>query len=179
MTAITRVDSILLLLDEGRRARNYNNSRVVLHRSSARREHSGRNIKKKKKCNTNTWPTPTVVRLYKAVPRRRVFTVRISSPSSLPQTATMDSRISALFVCAVVFAAFAAGAPQKEKETAAAATGPGYTTKYDNLDIDQVLASKRLVNNYVQCLLDKKPCTAEAAELRSTYIETAASRGPN
>lgn len=60
-----------------------------------------------------------------------------------------------------------AGAPPKEKEAAPPAGGT-YTNKYDNIDVDQVLASKRLVNNYVQCLLDKKPCTPEGAELRST-----------
>lgn len=79
----------------------------------------------------------------------------------------MDSRIA---VVCVVLAAFAVdqtvGAPQKET----AATGDIYTTKYDNVDIDQILASKRLVNNYVQCLLDKKPCTTEGTELRSTYL---------
>lgn len=98
----------------------------------------------------------------------------------------MDSRV-ALFACAVVFAAFAAdhlahGAPQKDAgkppakdaKSVAAPQQPqkddsAYTTKYDNIDVDQVLASKRLVNNYVQCLLDKKPCSPEGSELRSTY----------
>ncbi|KAF0767288.1 ejaculatory bulb-specific protein 3-like [Aphis craccivora] len=76
----------------------------------------------------------------------------------------MDSRIA---VACVVLAVFAVdrtvGAPQKD---AVAVSGPAYTTKYDNIDVDQVLASKRLVNSYVQCLLDKKPCTPEGAELR-------------
>lgn len=88
----------------------------------------------------------------------------------------MDSR-TALFACAVLFAAIAVhAAPQDKAPAASAPAAPPaapsaddkYTTKYDNLDIDQVLASKRLVNQYVQCLLDKKPCTADAAELRST-----------
>lgn len=84
----------------------------------------------------------------------------------------MDPRV-ALFVCFVVFAAFAAGAPQKETEpapAAAAAANTTYTTKYDKIDVDQVLSSRRLVGNYVQCLLDKKPCTPEGAELRSTHL---------
>lgn len=79
----------------------------------------------------------------------------------------MDSRIA---VICVVLAAFAVdqtiGAPQKDS----AVSGDVYTTKYDNIDIEQVLASKRLVNSYVQCLLDKKPCTPEGTELRSTYL---------
>lgn len=79
----------------------------------------------------------------------------------------MDSRIA---VICVVLAAFAVdqtvGAPQKDPVV----SGDAYTTKYDNIDIEQVLASKRLVNSYVQCLLDKKPCTPEGSELRSTYL---------
>lgn len=59
-----------------------------------------------------------------------------------------------------------AGAPPKDKEASLPASTV-YTNKYDNIDVDQVLASKRLVSNYVQCLLDKKPCTPEGAELRS------------
>jgi len=78
----------------------------------------------------------------------------------------MDSRVAVVCVVLAVFAAdLTAGAPQKDKD-AAPATGGSYTNKYDNIDVDQVLASKRLVATYVQCLLDKKPCTPEGAELR-------------
>ncbi|XP_054277284.1 ejaculatory bulb-specific protein 3-like [Macrosteles quadrilineatus] len=41
-----------------------------------------------------------------------------------------------------------------------------YTNKYDNLDLDKILSSKRLVNNYVQCLTDRKPCSPEGQELK-------------
>jgi hypothetical protein len=79
----------------------------------------------------------------------------------------MDSRIAVVCVVLAVFAVDqTVGAPQKD---AVAISGPAYTTKYDHIDVDQVLASKRLVNSYVQCLLDKKPCTPEGAELRSMY----------
>lgn len=44
-----------------------------------------------------------------------------------------------------------------------------YTTKYDNIDIDRVLHSKRLMRNYVNCLLDKGPCTPEGKELKSKF----------
>lgn len=81
----------------------------------------------------------------------------------------MDSRI----VLSVVLLAFVAGpAVGASLDALAAGTPPKdtYTTKYDNIDVDQVLASKRLVTSYVQCLLDKKPCTPEGAELRSAYM---------
>lgn len=42
-----------------------------------------------------------------------------------------------------------------------------YTTKYDNIDVDRIVASRRLLQNYVNCLLDKGPCTPEGKELKS------------
>ncbi|XP_034943489.1 ejaculatory bulb-specific protein 3-like [Chelonus insularis] len=42
-----------------------------------------------------------------------------------------------------------------------------YTTKYDNIDVDGILASNRLLNNYVNCLMDKGPCSPEGKELKS------------
>ncbi|KAG7203235.1 hypothetical protein KM043_010336 [Ampulex compressa] len=41
-----------------------------------------------------------------------------------------------------------------------------YTTKYDNIDIDAVIRSERLLNGYVACLLDQGPCTPDAMELK-------------
>lgn len=46
-------------------------------------------------------------------------------------------------------------------------TDDKYTTKYDNVDIDQVLGNERLLKNYVDCLLDKGSCTPDAMELKS------------
>lgn len=42
-----------------------------------------------------------------------------------------------------------------------------YTTKWDNIDIDSILKSDRLLKNYVNCLLDKGRCTPDGAELKS------------
>ncbi|XP_061396822.1 ejaculatory bulb-specific protein 3-like [Musca vetustissima] len=41
-----------------------------------------------------------------------------------------------------------------------------YTTKYDNVNIDEILKSDRLLNNYFKCLMDKGSCTPEAQELK-------------
>lgn len=46
-----------------------------------------------------------------------------------------------------------------------------YTTKWDNIDIDSILKSDRLLENYFNCLLDKGRCTPDGAELKSKYIE--------
>ncbi|KAJ9585925.1 hypothetical protein L9F63_020433 [Diploptera punctata] len=46
-----------------------------------------------------------------------------------------------------------------------------YTTKYDNIDLDEILNSKRLLNNYVNCLLDKGSCTPDGKELKDNLSD--------
>lgn len=48
---------------------------------------------------------------------------------------------------------------------ALAATTP-YTNKFDDVDVDGILGSDRLLKAYVNCLLEKGPCTAEGAKLK-------------
>lgn len=43
-----------------------------------------------------------------------------------------------------------------------------YTTKYDDMNIEDILRSERLLNNYVKCLMDEGPCTPDGSELKST-----------
>jgi hypothetical protein len=44
-----------------------------------------------------------------------------------------------------------------------------YTTKFDNINVDDILASDRLVHNYIKCLMDRGRCTAAAAELKCKF----------
>ncbi|XP_011297842.1 ejaculatory bulb-specific protein 3 [Fopius arisanus] len=44
----------------------------------------------------------------------------------------------------------------------------GYTTKYDNVDLDEILRNQRLLNNYVKCLLDEGNCTNDGKELKAS-----------
>lgn len=53
---------------------------------------------------------------------------------------------------------------------AAVSAVPQYTTKFDNIDIDQILNNNRLLNNYVNCLLHDGTCTADGKELKGTVI---------
>uniref|UniRef100_A0A1Q3FNQ1 Putative insect pheromone-binding family n=1 Tax=Culex tarsalis TaxID=7177 RepID=A0A1Q3FNQ1_CULTA len=48
-----------------------------------------------------------------------------------------------------------------------------YTTKYDGIDIDEILKSDRLFNNYYKCLLDQPGgrCTPDANELKRILPE--------
>ncbi|XP_014226078.1 ejaculatory bulb-specific protein 3-like [Trichogramma pretiosum] len=50
--------------------------------------------------------------------------------------------------------------------TSSGAEETKYTTKYDDLDIDSIIKNERLLNSYVGCLLDRKPCTPDATELK-------------
>ena len=66
---------------------------------------------------------------------------------------------------AVLFLVFAIGValakPAEEK----------YTTKYDNIDVDEILGNPRLFKNYVNCLLEKgNNCTPEGKELKGKYF---------
>ncbi|CAG9563991.1 unnamed protein product [Danaus chrysippus] len=42
-----------------------------------------------------------------------------------------------------------------------------YTTKYDGINLDEILASHRLLTGYINCLLDKGPCSPDGKELKN------------
>ncbi|XP_054277357.1 ejaculatory bulb-specific protein 3-like [Macrosteles quadrilineatus] len=46
-----------------------------------------------------------------------------------------------------------------------------YTTKYDDVDLDNVLRNNRLLRNYHNCIMDKGPCTPDAQELKKNLPE--------
>jgi len=41
-----------------------------------------------------------------------------------------------------------------------------YTTKYDNVNLDDILASDRLLDNYINCVMERGKCTPDGAELK-------------
>ncbi|XP_019866890.1 ejaculatory bulb-specific protein 3 [Aethina tumida] len=47
-----------------------------------------------------------------------------------------------------------------------------YTSKYDNVDLDSIFKSERLLSNYVNCLMDRGRCTPDGMELK-TYLPDA------
>ncbi|XP_013137053.1 PREDICTED: ejaculatory bulb-specific protein 3-like [Papilio polytes] len=51
---------------------------------------------------------------------------------------------------------------------------PTYTTKYDDVNLDEVLASERLLTGYVNCLLDMGPCTPDGKELKKNLPDAIA-----
>ncbi|KAL3289156.1 hypothetical protein HHI36_003592 [Cryptolaemus montrouzieri] len=44
--------------------------------------------------------------------------------------------------------------------------GDKYTSKYDNVDLDEIIKSDRLVNSYFKCLMTGEGCTPDGSELR-------------
>lgn len=51
-----------------------------------------------------------------------------------------------------------------------------YPKIYDQIDVDTILKSERLSNQYTQCLLDKGPCTADGRSLKQILPEAVATQ---
>lgn len=49
-----------------------------------------------------------------------------------------------------------------------------YDIKYDNIDIDEILKSDRLLANYINCLMEEGPCTEDGRELKETLPDAVA-----
>lgn len=49
-------------------------------------------------------------------------------------------------------------------------TTAGYESKYDNIDLDEVLTNERLLKNYVNCLMSEGPCSPDGQELKSINL---------
>lgn len=43
-----------------------------------------------------------------------------------------------------------------------------YDSKYDSVDVDEILKSERLLTNYIKCLMDEGPCTEDGQDLKDT-----------
>nr|AIX97074.1 chemosensory protein 6 [Dastarcus helophoroides] len=41
-----------------------------------------------------------------------------------------------------------------------------YTTAFDNVNVEEILSSERLLNNYFKCMMDRGSCPPDAAELK-------------
>lgn len=48
----------------------------------------------------------------------------------------------------------------------AALAADQYTTKYDGVNLEEILKSDRLLNNYYKCLMDTGKCTPDGNELK-------------
>ncbi|XP_012272131.1 ejaculatory bulb-specific protein 3 [Orussus abietinus] len=62
-----------------------------------------------------------------------------------------------LFVLVAVALVAVSAKPQAETQ---------YTTKFDSIDVDQILQSDRLLEGYFKCLMETGNCTPEGTELK-------------
>lgn len=44
-----------------------------------------------------------------------------------------------------------------------------YDSKFDNVDLDEILSQERLLNNYIKCLESQGPCTPDAKMLKGKF----------
>jgi hypothetical protein len=44
-----------------------------------------------------------------------------------------------------------------------------YTTKYDNINLDEILSNERLYSKYVECLKTGEKCTPDGKLLRGKF----------
>jgi hypothetical protein len=72
----------------------------------------------------------------------------------------MKQFVALLFVLATALALAAAARVRRDEK---------YTTKYDNINVDEILESDRLLENYFKCLMGKGKCTPEGNELKCKY----------
>ncbi|VEN41110.1 unnamed protein product [Callosobruchus maculatus] len=49
-----------------------------------------------------------------------------------------------------------------------------YTTKYDNVNLDEIVHNERLLKSYVDCLLEKGRCTPDGLELKKNMPDAIA-----
>ncbi|XP_068620558.1 ejaculatory bulb-specific protein 3-like [Battus philenor] len=54
------------------------------------------------------------------------------------------------------------------------ASSPVYTSKYDNVNLDEVVSNERLLSGYINCLLDQGPCTPDGKELKTNLPDAIA-----
>ncbi|KAF9818716.1 hypothetical protein SFRURICE_011762 [Spodoptera frugiperda] len=46
-----------------------------------------------------------------------------------------------------------------------------YTSKYDNIDLDEILSNKRLLTAYVNCIMERGKCSPEGKELKEHLVD--------
>lgn len=58
---------------------------------------------------------------------------------------------------------------QFEEEPSTESSKKVYDTKFDNVDVDDLLKNDRLLKNYVKCLEYEGPCTPDGKMLRGKF----------
>uniref|UniRef100_A0A1I8MMV2 Uncharacterized protein n=1 Tax=Musca domestica TaxID=7370 RepID=A0A1I8MMV2_MUSDO len=70
-----------------------------------------------------------------------------------------------LLVSVLSFLSFCSAVPHPPATTAAPMKGT-YDSRFDNIDVDEILQQERLLMNYVKCLEGTGPCTPDGKALK-------------
>ncbi|XP_018784824.1 PREDICTED: uncharacterized protein LOC108966410 isoform X1 [Bactrocera latifrons] len=75
--------------------------------------------------------------------------------------------VASVLICAVYHVAITSAAPHPPTTAAPlVANQATYDTKFDNIDLDEVLNQERLLRNYIKCLENTGPCTPDSKMLK-------------
>ncbi|XP_005187784.3 putative odorant-binding protein A10 isoform X1 [Musca domestica] len=78
-----------------------------------------------------------------------------------------------LLVSVLSFLSFCSAVPHPPATTAAPMKGT-YDSRFDNIDVDEILQQERLLMNYVKCLEGTGPCTPDGKALKETLPDAIA-----
>ncbi|XP_047030967.1 ejaculatory bulb-specific protein 3-like [Helicoverpa zea] len=70
---------------------------------------------------------------------------------------------SAIVLCVVALAGMVLARPDGD--------GDKYTSRWDNIDLDEILGNDRLLVPYIKCALDEGKCAPDAKELKEHILE--------
>lgn len=80
---------------------------------------------------------------------------------------------ASVLICTVYHVATTTAAPHPPTTAAPlVANQAAYDTKFDNIDLDEVLSQERLLRNYIKCLENTGPCTPDSKMLKGMYRYT-------
>nr|CAD7409210.1 unnamed protein product [Timema poppensis] len=83
--------------------------------------------------------------------------MKIETHRSIRIMKSVCNTAMALVAVVVVFAVVTLAEAKEER----------YTSRYDNVDVERILQSARLLDNYMKCLLEKGPCTPDGKEMKN------------
>lgn len=83
-----------------------------------------------------------------------------------------DRLLSLLLPAVLIFQAADAHPPATTTSPVAQMNnnGDAYDSKFDNVDLDEILSQERLLNNYIKCLENAGPCTPDAKMLKGMCL---------
>ncbi|KAF4524964.1 hypothetical protein B566_EDAN014481 [Ephemera danica] len=99
---------------------------------------------------------------------RSILGVPAATSRALP---AVDTRVNEVLSSSSSSSSTTTSSPRRALAPSVEDNSIKYKDRYDFLSIDHVLKSPRLMHNFHQCVMERGPCTSEAAELRRIIPE--------